>query len=171
MRSKNFSIASVIRRVSQALWRDQTGVAAIVFTITLPALVAFAALAIDMSYAYWTRTQLQHAASVAALAGASQLNAPADTAITVKAEDIADANLNMDRELESLGLRDWLAQRHTWLFVEWPERAPALAARCDVTIGFELAGAERRTVSLQPQAEAGERALKALAKDPETHSS
>ncbi len=75
------------------------------------------------------------------------------------------------RELESLGLRDWLAQRHTWLFVEWPERAPALAARCDVAIGFELAGAERRTVRLQPQAEAGERALKALTKDPEAQSS
>ena len=50
-------------------------------------------------------------------------------------------------------------------------RTPALAARCDVTIGFQLAGAERRTVSLQPQAEAGERALEALAKDPEVHSS
>ncbi len=66
------------------------------FAITLPALVAFSALAIDMSYAYWTRTQLQHAASAAALAGASQLNGPADTAITVKAEAIAYANLNMD---------------------------------------------------------------------------
>jgi len=75
------------------------------------------------------------------------------------------------RELESLGLRDWLAQRHTWLFVEWPERAPALAARCDVTIGFELAGVERRMVRLQPQAAAGERALKALATNPEASSS
>ena len=75
------------------------------------------------------------------------------------------------RELESLGLRDWLAQRHTWLLVEWPERAPALAARCDLTIGFELAGAERRTVRLQPQSEAGEQALKGLGEGSEVHSS
>ncbi len=75
------------------------------------------------------------------------------------------------RELESLGLRDWLAQRHTWLFVEWPERAPALAARCDLVIDFELAGAERRTVRLQPQSEIGELALKGLAPGSEAHSS
>lgn len=75
------------------------------------------------------------------------------------------------RELESLGLRDWLARKQTWLFVEWPERAPALAARCDLVIGFELAGAECRTVVLQPQAEAGELALKGLANCPEAHSS
>ena len=53
--------------------RDRTGVAAIVMAIFLPVLVGFAALAIDMSYAYWTRTQLQHAASAAALAGAGVL--------------------------------------------------------------------------------------------------
>ena len=76
-----------------------------------------------------------------------------------------------DRELESLGLRDWLAQRQTWLFVEWPERAPALAARCDLVIGFELAGAEGRTVSLKPQAKAGEQALKGLARGSEGNSS
>ncbi len=75
------------------------------------------------------------------------------------------------RELESLGLRDWLAQRHTWLFVEWPERAPALAARCDLTIGFELAGATRRTLRLQPQSAAGVQALKGLAEGSEAHSS
>ena len=75
------------------------------------------------------------------------------------------------RELESLGLRDWLAQRQTWLFVEWPERAPALASRCDVVIGFDLAGDERRTVSLKSQAEAGEQVLKGLAKGPEANSS
>ncbi len=41
--------------------------------IFLPVLVVIAALVIDMGYAYWTRTQLQHAASAAALAGAGVL--------------------------------------------------------------------------------------------------
>ena len=91
-----FSIYSGIRRRSLALWRDRGGVAAVIFAITLPALVAFTALAVDMSYAYWTRTQLQHTASAAALAGASQLNAPVDTENTVKTEAITYANLNMD---------------------------------------------------------------------------
>lgn len=74
-------------------------------------------------------------------------------------------------ELESLGLRDWLAQSRTWLLVEWPERAPALAARCDLTIGIEFAGAEGRTVHLQPRSAAGELALKGLAEGAEVHSS
>jgi tRNA A37 threonylcarbamoyladenosine biosynthesis protein TsaE len=44
--------------------------------------------------------------------------------------------------------------------VEWPERAPTLAIRCDLTIGFELVSAEKRTVQLQSQSAAGELALK-----------
>ena len=55
------------------MWRDRDGAAAVIVAATLPALVAFAALAIDMSYAYWTRTKLQHAASAAALAGVLDL--------------------------------------------------------------------------------------------------
>jgi len=69
------------------------------------------------------------------------------------------------RELESLGLRDWLAERHTWLVVEWPDLAPALAARCDLEVGFEPTGAQRRTVRLRPQSETGEQAIKGLARN------
>lgn len=65
-----------------------------------------------------------------------------------------------EREFESLGLRDWLAESQTWVLVEWPERAPTLAIRCDLTIGFELVSAEKRTVQLQSQSSAGELALK-----------
>jgi tRNA A37 threonylcarbamoyladenosine biosynthesis protein TsaE len=65
-----------------------------------------------------------------------------------------------EREFESLGLRDWLAESQTWVLVEWPERAPTLAIRCDLTIGFELVSAEKRTVQLQSQSAAGELALK-----------
>ena len=44
--------------------------------------------------------------------------------------------LSGDAELENLGLRDWLARPATWLLVEWPERAPELAARADLFITF-----------------------------------
>ena len=36
--------------------------------------------------------------------------------------------LRGDDELENLGLRDWLAEPRRWIVVEWPERAPQLAA-------------------------------------------
>ncbi len=69
-----------IRRRSLVMWRGRDGAAAVIMAAMLPAIVAFAALAIDMSYAYWTRTQLQHAASAAALAGVQEIvdEAPAD---------------------------------------------------------------------------------------------
>ncbi len=91
-----FSIFASIRRGCLAMWRDQDGIAALVVAIFVPVLVAVTALAVDMSYAYWTRTQLQHTATAAALAGASQLNDPVDAEAAVKAEAIVYANLNMD---------------------------------------------------------------------------
>ncbi len=57
------------RDFCRGFWRDQRGAFAVMFVVLLPVLIGFSALAIDMSYAYWTRTQLQHAASAAALAG------------------------------------------------------------------------------------------------------
>ncbi len=50
--------------------RNEDGISAIIVAICLPVLVATTALTIDMGYAYLNRTQLQHAASAAALAGA-----------------------------------------------------------------------------------------------------
>lgn len=51
-----------------------------------------------------------------------------------------------EAELENLGLRDWLAVPATWVVVEWPERAPSLAARCDVLLSLtDLGGTGRRT--------------------------
>ena len=41
-------------------------------------------------------------------------------------------------ELENLGLRDWLAEPKRWIAVEWPERAPELAARCDLTLALAI---------------------------------
>ncbi len=77
------------------LAQNESGIAAVVVAIFLPVLVAVTALAVDMSYAYWTRTQLQHTASAAALAGASQLADLVDAEAAVKGEAIVYANLNM----------------------------------------------------------------------------
>ncbi len=56
-----------IRDFWKGFWRDQRGAFGFLTVIFVPVLIGFAALAIDMSYAYWTRAQLQHAASAAAL--------------------------------------------------------------------------------------------------------
>ena len=41
-------------------------------------------------------------------------------------------------ELEHLGLRDWLAEPVCWIAVEWPERVPQLASRCDLVLEFAV---------------------------------
>lgn len=65
-------------------------------------------------------------------------------------------------ELEHLGLRDWLAEPRVWLLVEWPERAPALAARTDLTIRLALDGAAGRRVALEPHSTTGRACLTAF---------
>ena len=69
-----------VRDFLTAVWRDTGGAIAVMAIVSLSFLIGFAALAIDMSYAYWTRTQLQHASSAAALAGILDLidESPAD---------------------------------------------------------------------------------------------
>jgi tRNA threonylcarbamoyladenosine biosynthesis protein TsaE len=67
--------------------------------------------------------------------------------------------LRGDAELENLGLRDWLADPDTWVVCEWPERAPALAGRCDLMIEFADAGDDARQVTLRGTSRAGIEAL------------
>ena len=67
--------------------------------------------------------------------------------------------LSGDQELENLGLRDWLAEPESWVLVEWPERAPLLAARCDLKIEFADQGGMVRRVAFQATTAAGIRAL------------
>lgn len=66
--------------IRNSLLRDRRGVVAVIVTIMLPVFIGFAALAIDMSYARWTRTELQHTASAAALAGVLDLTDALDPA-------------------------------------------------------------------------------------------
>ena len=67
--------------------------------------------------------------------------------------------LAAEAELENLGLRDWLDQPRTWILVEWPDRAPSLAARCDLLITLEDPGAGQRRVTIGAQTSAGHAAL------------
>lgn len=63
--------------------------------------------------------------------------------------------LASESELEHLGIRDWLAQPRTWLLVEWPERAPRLAAAADLVLDFAFAAPTGRSVGLAAQTAGG----------------
>ena len=65
-------------------------------------------------------------------------------------------------ELEHLGLRDWLADEQCWIAVEWPERAPALAERCDWLVDFAVTSATGRRVTISPRTPAGIEALSSV---------
>jgi len=60
-----------------------------------------------------------------------------------------------DAELENLGVRDWLANASTWVVFEWPERAPSLARRCDLTLEFTDSGDNSRRVRMTATTPAG----------------
>jgi tRNA threonylcarbamoyladenosine biosynthesis protein TsaE len=70
--------------------------------------------------------------------------------------------LRGDDELEHLGLRDWLAEPTCWIAVEWPERAPRLAARCDLTLELAVTGPLARRVAGAARSGRGAEALSVL---------
>jgi tRNA threonylcarbamoyladenosine biosynthesis protein TsaE len=65
-------------------------------------------------------------------------------------------------ELENLGLRDWLAEPQRWIAVEWPERAPELAERCDLMLEFSIPPAGGRRVTVVGRTRLGIEALKSV---------
>jgi tRNA threonylcarbamoyladenosine biosynthesis protein TsaE len=50
------------------------------------------------------------------------------------------------RELEYLGVRDWLAQPDVWILVEWPERSDALVAALDLVLNLSIGDDESRVL-------------------------
>lgn len=70
--------------------------------------------------------------------------------------------LRGDDELENLGLRDWLAESQLWIAVEWPERAPQLLRRCDVTLTFAILESGGREVTVAARTQLGIEALSSL---------
>lgn len=65
-------------------------------------------------------------------------------------------------ELENLGLRDWLAEPKLWLAVEWPERAPELAARCDLKLELAIPSSGGRVVKVTAGTRGGADALRSV---------
>lgn len=63
-------------------------------------------------------------------------------------------------ELEFLGLRDWLALPNHWLFVEWPDRAPAWVESCDLVLELGIAPGEARELSFEARTSQGQSALR-----------
>jgi tRNA threonylcarbamoyladenosine biosynthesis protein TsaE len=70
--------------------------------------------------------------------------------------------LRGDEELENLGLRDWLAEPKRWIVVEWPERAPQLAARCDLSLEFAVLPSGGRKVTASAGTQLGIEALRSV---------
>lgn len=61
-------------RIIRAFWHDQRGIALILVSVTLPAIIGFSLLVIDMSRANNLQNDLQKAADSFALAGAAELD-------------------------------------------------------------------------------------------------
>lgn len=70
--------------------------------------------------------------------------------------------LRSGEELENLGLRDWLAERERWIAVEWPERAPELAERCDLTLELAIPPSGGRRLTATANSRLGIEALTTL---------
>ena len=70
--------------------------------------------------------------------------------------------LRGSEELENLGLRDWLAEPQRWIAVEWPERAPELAERCDLTLEFAIPASGSRRVTATARTGLGIEALRSV---------
>jgi tRNA threonylcarbamoyladenosine biosynthesis protein TsaE len=65
-------------------------------------------------------------------------------------------------ELENLGLRDWLGGPQRWIAVEWPERAPELAARCDLMLELTIAPSGGRLVKVTAGTPVGAEVLRSV---------
>jgi tRNA threonylcarbamoyl adenosine modification protein YjeE len=63
--------------------------------------------------------------------------------------------LASESELENLGLRDWLEAPATWVLIEWPDRAPELARRCDLLFGLEETSPGGRRLTVRAGTRAG----------------
>jgi tRNA threonylcarbamoyladenosine biosynthesis protein TsaE len=63
-------------------------------------------------------------------------------------------------ELENLGLRDWLEAPATWVLIEWPDRAPGLAGRCDLFFSLDEKEPGTRRLTIEARTQPGIEALR-----------
>ena len=84
-------------RMMRSLFRfrkDDSGVALLYVTMTLPVLIALTSFAVDLGYVWYVKTRLQVAADMGALAGASKLYTDNATAVSNLAKEYVDYNLS-----------------------------------------------------------------------------
>jgi len=69
--------------------------------------------------------------------------------------------LSEARELEFLGVRDWLGLPKVWLLVEWPERGGDFAASLDLELRFGIDADDARSIEPRALTDTGREALAA----------
>lgn len=62
------------------------------------------------------------------------------------------------RELEFLGIRDFLARPAVWLFAEWPTRGGRFAEAIDLALELAIDEGDRRSLAVRALTERGEQA-------------
>ena len=72
------------------------------------------------------------------------------------------------RELEYLGIRDWLARDKVWLLAEWPEKGGSFAASVDLAITLATGADDVRILHTQTLTGTG-RAAEALWLEPDVN--
>jgi hypothetical protein len=102
---------------------DESGAIAVIVAIAIPVLLAFAALAIDLSHLYVVRNELQNAADAGALAGARFLYNDSGTSVNEGANQIAhDAAVANKSDEKPIVEVNWISgnegdvQRGHWSF-------------------------------------------------------
>ena len=63
------------------------------------------------------------------------------------------------RELEFLGIRDWLARPSVWLFAEWPETGGAFAETLDLVLDIDIGPDDSRVIRPVARTGHGQHAL------------
>ncbi|MEY3081914.1 MAG: hypothetical protein RJA94_1899 [Pseudomonadota bacterium] len=89
----------MMNRILKSLFRlrkDESGVAFLYVTMTLPVLIGLTSFAIDLGYVWYVKTRLQVAADMGALAGASKLYTADAQAVTDLATNYVNLNLPSD---------------------------------------------------------------------------
>lgn len=85
----------ILRKIFR-LRKDESGVAFLYVTMTLPVIIALTSLAIDLGYVWYIKTRLQVAADMGALAGASKLYTDDEDAVKDLATTYVNLNLPSD---------------------------------------------------------------------------
>lgn len=65
------------------------------------------------------------------------------------------------RELEFLGIRDWLGQPGVWLLAEWPERGGSFVDSLDIGLRFDIGPDESRLLAVEGLTPTGRAAIAA----------